>query len=1019
MALRWGRLWAVSALVLGSAFFSLAAPGASLAATVRVIQDQPPGPPRLLVEDNTLGGEVNTITVDLSGCLPANNACTGGTWTVTDTTTAPTAIGPQCAPAGSGTVTCAAAGTNRAAVDAGSGDDSVTMNAVAPSPSFIRGENGNDTLTGGAGPDNIFGGAGNDNLAGGAGDDNLFGGPGSDQLLGEAGNDVLDPGTVTPVDPAAFADPDYQDACTARVPGFDCPDTIDGGAGFNTMQFSEKNTGPDAGPVVVDARSGGSNGNFVTDPTHDNFLLVRPFLNIFKIIGTNFNDQIYGGAEDDTLVGAGGADVLCGGYGNDTVDYSGSPGPVHVTLDGAPPGTPGWPDPRWGSNDGTEQGQAPHDCRQTSNPTDTTRLPGTSYPPSDLPWAQNPADPSAKPLNCTADDGGQADLDPTTGKHDCVGPDVENVIGSPYDDVLIGNDPGPFVDKAGFIEPRGNNVLDGGGGDDVLDGRGGSDVLIGGPSGPKGDTVDYSWETKPVTAQIGGGPTSGSADDLNPGTGTRDTIMPDVENIIGGSGDDTLSGSAADNNIVGGPGNDTIQGDSGNDTLDGQGGNDTVLGGDGNDTVDGGPGNDVLSGGRGADTIDGGDGTDTGDYSTATTPVFAANDGAANDGESGEGDNVSNVEGFIGGSSNDVLVGSGVGGTLAGGPGDDTLQAGAGSGTITGGPGLDTVSYAGHNGGVTVDLAAGTGPNGDVIAGDVEGVTGGDGNDTISGSDAVNVLSGGGGNDTINGRGGDDQIFGGAGNDKLFGGDGNDKLSGGDGNDSLDGGPGADVLNGDAGDDSLDGGLGPDVLAGGPGMDVADYSSRTKNVSVTMDGADNDGQANEGDQIRSTTEGARTGSGNDTIDVKDGVAGEVSCGKGNDTVTADPIDVIGGDCENVGISSVCSVRQNSVTMSGNGVVGIRLTCLASAKGTLTLKTVGAYKAAKKTRKKVVLGRKKFSLKAGRSAMVKVRLSKKARRLVKRNKKLHVRATISAKRSATARATNRSKSLTIKAPKRKR
>ena len=40
--------------------------------------------------------------------------------------------------------------------------------------------------------------------------------------------------------------------------------------------------------------------------------------------------------------------------------------------------------------------------------------------------------------DCTPDDG-------VAGEHDCVGEDIENIVGSPQDDVLIGNDPDPLV----------------------------------------------------------------------------------------------------------------------------------------------------------------------------------------------------------------------------------------------------------------------------------------------------------------------------------------------------------------------------------------------------------------------------------------------------------------------------------------------------------------------------------------------------------------------------------------------
>lgn len=85
-------------------------------------------------------------------------------------------------------------------VDAGAGNDSVTIAANLAIDATIYGGAGNDRLTGGAGNDRLLGGPGNDTLLGGAGDDYLDGGIGNDtlngqtgrnQLIGGPGNDVL------------------------------------------------------------------------------------------------------------------------------------------------------------------------------------------------------------------------------------------------------------------------------------------------------------------------------------------------------------------------------------------------------------------------------------------------------------------------------------------------------------------------------------------------------------------------------------------------------------------------------------------------------------------------------------------------------------------------------------------------------------------------------------------------------------------------------------------------------------
>src|SRR4029077_12357552 len=62
-----------------------------------------------------------------------------------------------------------------------------------------------------------------------------------------------------------------------------------------------------------------------------------------------------------------------------------------------------------------------------------------------------------------------------------------------------------------------------------------------------------------------------------------DDIQTDVENLVGGSGNDDISGTQGANKLVGGEGNDTLVGFGGNDVL-----------------VPG-PGLDGLSGGGGLD----------------------------------------------------------------------------------------------------------------------------------------------------------------------------------------------------------------------------------------------------------------------------------------------------------------------------------------------------------------------------------------------------------------------------------
>ncbi len=108
-------------------------------------------------------------------------------------------------------------------------------------------------------------------------------------------------------------------------------------------------------------------------------------------------------------------------------------------------------------------------------------------------------------------------------------------------------------------------------------------------------------------------------------------------------------------------------------------------------------------------------------------------------------------------------------------------------------------------------------------------------------------------------------------------------IAGNNGNDSLTGGPGNDVLSGGAGDDTLDGGTGNDLMTGGADTDTANYSNRTGNLTITLDGAANDGERAIGEADNVQTEEVIGGSGNDTMtgsSLQDFLAG----GAGNDVL---------------------------------------------------------------------------------------------------------------------------------------
>ncbi len=87
-------------------------------------------------------------------------------------------------------------------------------------------------------------------------------------------------------------------------------------------------------------------------------------------------------------------------------------------------------------------------------------------------------------------------------------------------------------------------------------------------------------------------------------------------------------------------------------------------------------------------------------------------------------------------------------------------------------------------------------------------ITGNGGNDTLIGNEGDDTLTGGAGNDNLTGGTGNDTLAGGEGNDTIAGGAGNDTITGGTGNDTINFTTDGDLTK----DDSVDGGDGVDTV---------------------------------------------------------------------------------------------------------------------------------------------------------------------------------------------------------------
>ena len=270
----------------------------------------------------------------------------------------------------------------------------------------------------------------------------------------------------------------------------------------------------------------------------------------------------------------------------------------------------------------------------------------------------------------------------------------------------------------------------------------------------------------------------------------------DVESITGGSGNDTLACEAATAcTLVGGAGNDTLTGSSGADNLSGGAGNDTIVPGLGDDTVAGGAGTDTVSYSDRALAVD----------------VTLADDGVDSTGNGQtvlvENDTVGTCENVIGGSANDVIIGNNLDNVITGGDGDDTLTGGAGNDsfmmgvdaaangddTLNGGDGEDTVNFSSRIADLTVTLTTSTPSTGN-----------GEGTEAASLVNIENVICGGGA----------DNVTGDSADNVVEGGEGSDTISTGAGNDTIDPGPGTNTVTCGAGDDI--------PLPGGDGTFAAD-----------------------------------------------------------------------------------------------------------------------------------------------------------------------------------------------------
>ncbi|HUR86648.1 MAG TPA: MopE-related protein [Solirubrobacteraceae bacterium] len=703
----------------------------------------------------------------------------------------------------------------------GEGDNLVDMENVV-------GTDGIDSITGNAEANDLQGVGEGDTLNGLGGADRLTGGVGLDTVNGGDGADLI----LDRADPL---------------------DNLDGGgAGADRDLLSyelETTTG-----VTVNL-----SGSAVPPAGTDN--------------ATNFED-VTGSTLGDTIAGTAQRNVITGNGGVDTVTYADRGVPASVTLGNGvdDEGAAGENDQLVGIQNVT--GGAVGDTFVDAAAAEANRFDGGPGVDS-MSYVDKGAAPVDVVLDVGAGDGPAGEGD------DIV--NIENVTGGAGDDAFTGNaaanvvtggagsDTMRYSDKTADVvatldgvandgvdgglegdDLQGIENLTGGAGNDTFTGDAGANAFEGGTAGS--DTVTYSDRGALETVFVS---LDNVADDGRPLPlpAEGDDVRTSIDNVIGGAGPDTISGSATVNRLGGAGGADIIFGGAdAADTLVGgpdrdvltyadvpAGTNVTInvsgsgtppagtddasefevlIGGDGNDTITGNTLANALSGGPGADTVT--------YLDRISQPVAVSLDGIDNDGAAGETDNVVSMENVIGGGGGDTLRGNQGDNTLTGRGGDDLLVGGRGNDGLDGGPGdTDTVSYDDRaaSEGVTVSFnGVGGGAGEQDTLQNFERLSGGPGDDELIGSPARDVMGGAGGADTLSGGDGNDSLSGDAGSDRVFGGAGSDELSGDDGSDRLDGGSDADGFDGGAGDDDINAfdGTSENVVCGG-GTDRVDH----------------------------------------------------------------------------------------------------------------------------------------------------------------------------------------------------
>lgn len=413
--------------------------------------------------------------------------------------------------------------------------------------------------------------------------------------------------------------------------------------------------------------------------------------------------QAFGGPGDDTLLGGGGGDSLHGDDGTDRI--FGQIQDDHLSGDSGNDliaGGQGIDDMQGGSGDDWLRGGINNDFLSGDDGNDTLSF-GSATPPG----------PSSG-LNGVSVNLRSGDADGDDSPERISG--IENVVGSPFDDRLLGgggfaNGNGGSDSCGGFARtscnvqsPRSSAYI----ANPISPDPG--LIVLGGP-GSDSVSVNATGNGLSITGQLSAGAGCAKAGAASVSCGTPTAPLGYIV-LWGDSGNDTLSvggglpagtevvldGGPGNDNLTGGPSSDVLfAGESGTDHLIGGVGDDGLVGsGGGPDTMEGGPGNDNIVSDNPCDGhhyIGGPGGADTAGFGHVTIGgVRARLNGTASLRRNGRGCNPTHIQGsevLEGSIGRDFLVGTRHDDLLIGLPGRDLLIGRGGDDDFRGDAGSD------------------------------------------------------------------------------------------------------------------------------------------------------------------------------------------------------------------------------------------------------------------------------------------------------------------------------------------